>query len=49
MRVGRPEMVRTSDKTVEPTRQVQQAPVLTEVGISGLLFFDSFLLEEQKK
>jgi len=27
----------------------QQASVLAEVGISGLFFFGSFLLEEQKK
>jgi hypothetical protein len=42
-------MVRTSDKTVAPLRPVYQAPVLSEVVISGLLFFGSFLLEEQKK
>jgi hypothetical protein len=42
-------MERTSDKTVAPLRQVQQAPVLSEVGISGALFFGSFLLDEQKK
>jgi hypothetical protein len=42
-------MVRTAAKTVAPIRHVQQAPVLAEVGISGALFFGSFLLDEQKK
>jgi hypothetical protein len=42
-------MVRTAAKTVVPLRPVYQAPVLAEVGISGLFFFGSFLLEEQKK
>jgi hypothetical protein len=42
-------MVRTSAKTVAQLRLVQQAPVFAEVSISGLLFFGSFLLEEQKK
>jgi len=42
-------MARTSDKTVAPIRPVWQAPVLFEVGISGALFFGSFLLDEQKK
>jgi hypothetical protein len=41
-------MVRTSAKTVAGGI-VLQAPVLAEVGISGLFFFGSFLLEEQKK
>jgi hypothetical protein len=41
-------MVRTSGKMVERWH-VLRAPILTEVGISGLLFFGSFLLEEQKK
>jgi hypothetical protein len=42
------EMVRTADKTVAGGF-VLRASVLAEVGISGLLFFGSFLLEEQKK
>jgi hypothetical protein len=42
-------MVRTAVKTVAPIGLAQQAPVLAEVGISGLLFFGSFILEEQKK
>jgi hypothetical protein len=42
-------MVRTLAKTVAPLRQVQQAPVLAKVGISGALFFGSFLLGKQKK
>ena len=46
---GKPEMVRTAAKTVAPIRPVKQAPVLAEVGISGALFFGSFLLDEQKK
>jgi len=46
---SRLEMVRSSAKTVAPIWQVLQAPVLVEVGISGLFFFGSFLLEEQKK
>src|SRR5664280_2951313 len=48
-REGKPEMVRTADKTVAPFWPVSQAPVLAEVGISGALFFGSFLLDEQKK
>jgi hypothetical protein len=41
-------MARTSAKTVERMASVAGAR-FGEVGISGLFFFGSFLLEEQKK
>jgi hypothetical protein len=41
-----PEMARTSVKMVAPIRLVKQATILTEVGISGLLFFGSFAFGE---
>jgi hypothetical protein len=47
--LANPEMERTSAKKVTPLRHVLRASVLVEVGISGLLFFGSFLLEGQKK
>jgi len=42
-------MVRTAAKMVAPFWPVLRASVLDAVGISGLFFFGSFLLEEQKK
>jgi hypothetical protein len=45
----KPEKVRTSTLSVAPIWLVLQAQERIEVGFSGLLFFGSFLLEEQKK
>jgi hypothetical protein len=46
---GKPEKVRTSPCLVAPLRLVQRADKQGEVVFSGLFFFGSFLLEEQKK
>lgn len=49
MCVGNPEKVRTASCLVAPIRHVQRVDKHDEVVFSGLLFFGSFLLEEQKK
>jgi hypothetical protein len=46
--VAKPEMARTAAKSVE-RKVVLRAPDFVAVGISGALFFGSFLLGKQKK
>jgi len=47
--MGKPEKVRTPPCLVAPLWPVEQADKQGVVVFSGLLFFGSFLLEEQKK
>jgi hypothetical protein len=49
MREGKPEKARTAPCLVAPLRLVQLADKQGVVVFSGLFFFGSFLLEEQKK
>jgi hypothetical protein len=49
MRDGKPEKARTTPCLVAPIWLAQRADKQGGVVFSGLLFFGSFLLEEQKK